>query len=191
MIECAWQGVFSLDFIHRAQAGRAPSSGLELHWSHIVGSLTPAQLGKCCENIPEHIHARAHHAKGSWEMWNSSLQCEALPLFHLGACLMFIPAPSVTSSSNVVHLRILNEICVNCQLCSSNLLSKKSSCVLSAPSVIPSPCWQGAFRMETWLLTRRLKHGMGTGMSCTNPGGEKFPLFIKKSNLSIPNQALF
>lgn len=56
VIECAWEGVFSLNFIHREPRY---DSGLRLHWLHIVGSLSPAQLGRCCENIPEHIHARA------------------------------------------------------------------------------------------------------------------------------------
>lgn len=137
MIECAWQGVFSLNFIHRAQVRRASSSGLRLHWLHIVGSLTPAQMWRCCDNIPEHIHVRAlQRALGKCETLLYNVKLFSIPSW----CLMFIPAPSVTSSSDVVHLRIHNEICLKCQLCSSNLLSKKSSCVLSAPSVIPSPC---------------------------------------------------
>lgn len=185
VIECAWQGY--LVWISYTESPSRESSFLRFETALVThcGFTDPCTAG---EVLGEYSWAHPGLCKG--HLWNVKLV--SIPSW----CLMFVPALSVTSSSNVLHLKIHSEICLHCQLCSSSLLSKKPSCVLSAPSVIPSPCWQGGFRMETWLLTRRLKHGMGMGLSCALGsvqilGESSFLHFLRRSTCRIPSQALF
>lgn len=187
-----WMQIFSRDYLvwsSHIKKRRAPSWALSLDWLHIVGS--QAWGGSCLAWTPLHscaIALRLFPNTSVTGLFRQRLCYEVRDSNITSWCLTFILAPSMTSSSNVVHLNIQNEIFLKYQLCNSNLLSKKSSCVLSASSIITSQHWQEGFRMGTSLAIRQLTHrvqscaGSGHVDSAVQIVGERnFACFLKST----------
>lgn len=101
----------------------------------------PVEVHVCFESIPSTSATRFFKEWLRYEMW----------LFNITSqCLVFILVPSVSSSSNTVYLKIENEIFLNCHLCNSNQLPRKSNRAVCFTSHCSQHWQQGLGWKHAW-----------------------------------------